>query len=406
MLDVLRKNSRHWLVSAIIAIIIIGLSAFFGYSSRDSEQGLGWVVKVDGETVKTGEFLNRYRAVVENYRAKLGAGFDEKLLESLNIRSYILKGIVDEKLLAKEADMAGIKVSELQLRDNIMQYPAFQKDGKFSMEYYKSLLSYNRTKPAEFERLQMEELQRQKMREMIYSASKINDDEVLNDYRTENETIKLSYIPVNLLDASKAVKITKEEVEKFLGTEEGKKQASDYYSANNDKFIQASTPATPSKVKTFEEVKWEIAEKILFDNKQESINAKRTEDALKAANIEAVAKLLGQKIEQSAAFSRKASTVPSLSGSNINDVLWSFGIQKNRIYKRDIAGKTYIVSLYEQKFTPLKTNSPEFEQYKGKLIADRGSSGFMSFVNNLDKKWQKKIKYSPAFMQDMRGAVE
>ena len=87
MLSTLRRNSKHWLVTAIIAVVIVGLGFFFGSSNRESARGVGWAAKVDGETIKMGEFLNRYRAVVENYRAKLGPNFDEKLLEQLNIRS-------------------------------------------------------------------------------------------------------------------------------------------------------------------------------------------------------------------------------------------------------------------------------------------------------------------------------
>ncbi|HOW16424.1 MAG TPA: SurA N-terminal domain-containing protein, partial [bacterium] len=86
MLNVLRKNSQHWLVMAIIVVVIVGLAFFFGYSSRDTASGQTWAAKVDGQTIKMGEFLTRYRNIVERYRQQFGASFDEKMLEAFNLR--------------------------------------------------------------------------------------------------------------------------------------------------------------------------------------------------------------------------------------------------------------------------------------------------------------------------------
>ena len=404
MLSTLRRNSKHWLVTAIIAVVIVGLGFFFGTSNRDSAMGVGWAAKVDGETIKMGEFLNRYRAVVENYRAKLGPNFDEKLLEQLNIRSYILKNIVDEKLAAKEAIVNGLGISDEQLRDNIQQYPAFQKDGAFSMEYYKQLLSYNRIKPAEFERMQREEMLRQKLKMLVYSSSKASDEEILTAYREENEKEVLAFVPVDT--SSVKSDISAEDVNKFLSTESGKKDAEDYYTKHNDEFRLPAHGKKAATVRLFNDVKNEIARNILIKQKEASFYETKIDSALKTNSIDAAAKTLGQKVQDTGSFTRKVSSIPAMPSTNLNDVLWAFGIIKGRIYKRETSGKTYIVALKERTFKSINTSDKTFEEYKQKFISDRGSAEYMNYMKSLDKKWSKKVEYSPYLLKDMRGMKE
>ena len=404
MLDVLRKNSKHWLVTAIIAVIIVGLGFFFGSSSRDSVRGAGWAAKVDGETIKMGEFLNKYRSVVENYRAKLGANFDEKLLEQLNIRSYILKNLVNEKLAAKEAINNGLGVSDEELRSSIQQYPALQKNGVFNMDYYKQLLSYNRIKPAEFEKMQKEEMLRQKLKSVLYTSAKASDQEVLTAYRSESETTILFFVTV---DTSKSTSnVSAEDVKKFFSTDAGKKEAADYYTKHNEEFRIPAMNGKPASIKMYNDVKDDIAKNIILKKKESSFYMAKIDEALKTTNIDAAAKILGQKVQTTGSFSRKVTSIPGMLATNVNDAIWSFGLEKGKIYKRETNGKTYVVAVKERSFKPLDIKRPEFEQYKQKFITERGSAEFMAYMKNMEKKWAKKVEYSPYLLKDMRGVKE
>lgn len=351
MLDTLRKNSKHWMVTAIIAVVIVGLAFFFGYSSREAARGISWAAKIDGETIKMGEFLNRYRAVVENYRAKLGPNFDEKMLDSMNVRPYILKGIVEEKIASKEAIANGLGVSDDELRDNIRNYPAFQKNGAFSMEYYKNLLSYNRVKPSEFERLQREEMLRQKLKMLVYTSAKASDDEVMTAYRTEAEKATLAFISVNTSDASSNV--SAEEVKRFLSTASGKKETMDYYTVHNDDFKVPAQPGKPAVIKMYNDVKEDLARNLLRKKKEQDFSATKVDNAVQAGSIDAAAKVLGQKVQYTTSFSRKEQSIPSMSSTNLNDVIWAFGLNKGKIYKRETNGRTYIVAVKDRTFKPL-----------------------------------------------------
>lgn len=402
MLDILRKNSRHWLVVGLMALVVVGLSAFFGYSSRDANSGQTWAAKIDGDTIKMGEYITRYRNVVEMYRRKIGPDFDEKLLQQLNIKFQILSSMVMDRILFREAKNNGMDVSSLELRDSISQIPYFQKDGKFNMDYYKGMLTYNKMTANEFENIQRRELLREKVRQFVSASSKVSDEELKNAYTVENQKVRLAYIKINdVLTLGADVK--KEEVGAFLASDQGKKEAQDYYTKHNDDFIDLKSKN--KSVLKFDDVKESIAKNIISNKKEKTALVTKIDQAMKMENIDKASSILNSKVELTEFFSRKNTSIPAIFGSNTNDVLWAFGLG-SKIVKRDIAGKTYLIAL--KGFESPKTGIAEkdYESFKNEFLAERGNTEFLSYLEELKKRWSKKVVYSPLLLRDIRNGAE
>jgi hypothetical protein len=336
MLDILRRNSRHWLVIALMAIVVVGLTLFFGYSSRDMGGGATWAAKVGGDTIKMGEFLTRYRNVVENYKRKFGPDFDEKLLEPLNIKFQILSGMVTDRIVEKEAKNDGIGVSSLELRDLIAQIPYFQKDGVFSMDYYKGMLAYNRMTASEFEEIQRREVIREKLGDIIMNSYKVSDEELREAYIMDKQGLRLSYIKLNKDDAV------------------------------ND----ASNDATNAQI----------------------------EKAMATNDIKQAAKILKASVKGTDKFTRKDFSIPGITGSNTNDVLWSFGITAKKLYTREMGSDTYIILSDGADRVSFETKGKIFEDFKRDYMSQKASQVFIAYIDELKRKWSRKIDYSPAVM--------
>ncbi len=388
MLNVLRKNSQHWLVMVLIVVVIVGLALFFGYSSRDTGGGQSWAAKVDGETIKMGEFLTRYRNMVERYRKQMGPSFNEQLLESLNIRGRILQDMVYERIIAKEAARNNIKVSDEELREAIASVPYFQKDGKFNVEYYKTILNYNRTSPQEFEKMQRQELVGSKLRNIIASSGKVTDEEVIAGHSLENTKISLAVFKVEVPVLS-LVDVSDAEIQKYLSSY-GKKEAENYYTSHNEEFKK------DGKVITFDKAKQDIARKLILKTKQEELMETKKDQALKLNDIAKASALFKQKVQDTGLFSRSVKSIPSLVGANSNDVLWAFGLKKGQMYSRQIAGVAYIVAVKQVQEDSFNKDSKDFKTYKEKFVLDRGNEEYSSYLEGLRKNWASKIRYSPA----------
>ncbi len=398
MLNVLRRNSQHWLVMAIIVVVIVGLAFFFGYSSRQSAGGQTWAAKVGGETVKMGEFLSRYRSVMERYRRQFGGALDEKMLESFNIRGRILQEMIFERIISKEAENNKIDVPKEELRDAIASVPYFQKNGRFDMEYYKTILNYNRTSPQEFEKMQRDELVRNKLRDLIATSGKASDEEVVAQHKMENEKISLSVFKVTVPELS-ASQVSKQEIDKYLSSY-GKKEAESYFTANNEKFKKEG------KVQLFDDVKEDIARTLILRKKQDELAEVRTAEALKMTDISRAASLFKQSVQDSGLFSRSSTGLNKVPGSNANDVVWAFGLKKGRLYSRQVAGASYIVSVRQVQEDNFNVKSKDFRSYKNEFATKRGSQEYISYLNELKKSWASKVKYSPALASSFRSEQE
>jgi hypothetical protein len=396
MLSILRKNSKHWLVVGLMAIVAVGLTAFFGYSSRNAGGGQTWAAKVGGDTIKMGEYITRYRNVVEMYRKRLGPDFNEKMLEPLNIKFQILSSMVLDRIISTEANNNGLGVAKVELRDSIASIPYFQKDGKFSMDYYKGMLSYNRMSAHEFETIQKRDILREKMKNIIMTSSKVSDDELKAAYLVDNQKVRLSYMVVSEPTGAASSEVKKDEIKAYLASEEGKKDAQAYYTKHNNEFMDGK-----KNIIKFDVVKEDIAKSLLSRKKEEQSMGAKVEEALKTNDINKAAKILNSKVDGTDPFTRKAYSIPKMLGSNTNDVLWSFGLG-SRMSRRDIGGKTYIVSARLVEGAKSGIPAKDYENFKKSYLAERGNAEFMNYVEELRKKWSKRVSYSPMIMNDIR----
>src|SRR5436309_1747790 len=94
-----------------------------------------------------------------------------------NRKSQTLKGLVDQELIAQQADDLGIRVSDAEVADAIARSPQFQQDGKFDFDYYKRLgengygMSVTR-----FEEAYRRDLLRGKVVQAARAAANVADD--------------------------------------------------------------------------------------------------------------------------------------------------------------------------------------------------------------------------------------
>ena len=332
--------------------------------------------------------------MVERYRKQMGPSFNEELLESFNLRGRILEEMVYERIIAKEAAKNNIKVSDEELREAIASVSYFQKDGKFNVGYYKTILNYNRTSPQEFEKMQRQELVRNKLREIISSSGKVTDEEVIAGHNLEETKVSLAVLKVEAPTIGIA-DVSSGEVEKYLSSY-GKKEAENYYTNHNEEFKK------DGKIVTFDKAKEGIAKKLILKTKQEELMETKKDQALKLNDITKAAAMFKQKVQDTGLFSRSVKSIPSLVGANSNDVLWAFGLKKGQTYSRQIAGVTYIVAVKQVKEDLFNKDSKDFKTYKEKFVQNRGNEEFVSYLDGLKKSWASKIKYSPALASGFR----
>ncbi len=197
MLSFMRKHSGTWLIKTVLWSVIVAFLAgtFFVYGMGGSPGSSGSVVAVvNGKEIQLKEYDRAFRNLVEVYRQQFRGQFSEQMIEQLDLRNSALDQLILARILETIAEEQEIKVSDVELTHRIKTLPAFQQDNSFNPKAYQSYLNYSRTTAKQFEQDMRENIQREKVQNLIKDNIQISREEVLKMYGRENEKVKFSYV--------------------------------------------------------------------------------------------------------------------------------------------------------------------------------------------------------------------
>ncbi len=214
MLDFLRKRKRHWIIIFFIFIIAAVFALFVG-SGTLRDQGSAEVAEVNGEIIGQREFSMQYQRAIERYREMLKGSLTEEMIRGLNIRGNLIEELIQKKLILQEARSLGLMASDDDVANHLSKVPEFQVAGRFNKEQYLRILQANRLYPAEFEEEQRDQLTANRLFSVILDSIQVNEADLRERYRLEQEKINLYYIKLSLNDFLAEVKFTEEELKKF-----------------------------------------------------------------------------------------------------------------------------------------------------------------------------------------------
>jgi len=192
LLSLMRKHAKSWLIKVLIGIIAAVFVFYFGYSF--TEKRALKTAYVNGELITSQEYKKAYFDLMERLRRDYKDLLNEDLLKTFDVKNRALVNLINQRLITQEARRLGLDVTEEEIQQAVMDYSAFQINGRFDMGRYQTLLSHNRMKPEDFEATIEQELLEGKLRQFLYAFSDVTDQEVLDYYTYANEKIKISFV--------------------------------------------------------------------------------------------------------------------------------------------------------------------------------------------------------------------
>lgn len=170
MFDSIRSH-RRWLMFFMLVLIFPSF-VFFGIQGYNRFiEGDNAVARIGGKPVSPQELEAAQRERLEQLRRMFGDNFDAKLFDTPQARAATLDALLAEHALALEAANAHVAVSEERLREVIASVPAFQRDGKFDYERYKTLLAAQGLSERAFEQRVRDDLVRQTLLQSVADST-------------------------------------------------------------------------------------------------------------------------------------------------------------------------------------------------------------------------------------------
>ncbi|MCC8362076.1 SurA N-terminal domain-containing protein [Lysobacter sp. A6] len=178
MLQKLREKTSGWIASVILGLLTIPF-AFFGVESYMQQSSENWVAKIEApptwwagapsfwpvstmwqrEEITPNEFRQAFENARQAQRQQLGENYDPRAFETPENKRAILEQLIDQRVLKMAASRAGVTVSDAEVKRTILEFPAFQVDGKFNADRYQLALSSQQLTPRGFENEIRESLQ-------------------------------------------------------------------------------------------------------------------------------------------------------------------------------------------------------------------------------------------------------
>jgi peptidyl-prolyl cis-trans isomerase D len=221
MLKIMRQHAKSPIIKIILYAVIISFIATIFLIWGRGREGIGdnpnAVASIGNEEITSQEFLRIFRIQLDDQKKALKQNVDEKMLKQF-VGSQTLSILINQRLMLSEAHKKGLEVSPKEIMDYIMtKYPIFQDKGKFiGLEKYHEILQANRIVKSEFENAIKEELIMQKFQNLLVSNVFVYPDEVWEEYKKENEKVKIDYIYVGKKDYIEEVNATAKELKNYF----------------------------------------------------------------------------------------------------------------------------------------------------------------------------------------------
>lgn len=151
MLEIIRERAQGLIVKIILGLITIPFALWGVDSYIRGGDKVDIVAEVNGQNITRQEFSRTLKEQQERMRGAMGERYDPAMLDRPEVRQSVLDGLVQQHLLAMEADRVGINLPDTLLASIIAEIPEFQQDDKFSQARYESMLRAQDMTPAIFE---------------------------------------------------------------------------------------------------------------------------------------------------------------------------------------------------------------------------------------------------------------
>ncbi|MCF6434634.1 peptidylprolyl isomerase [Pseudoalteromonas sp. MMG022] len=225
MLEKIREGSQGPAAKIILGVVILSfaLAGIGGYLGQTTEQP---VAEVNGAKISQTEFARAY----QNERARLEQQFGEYFAQisadpayMARIREGVVDRLVQQELQNQLALELGLRVSDEQVKNAILEMPYFQLGGQFSNDRYLQLIRQMNFQPDTFREYLREEMTRNQLVTAVAGSDFMLTSELKSAIALQQQTRDLDYLVLNKGKLADQVEVSEQEIK-------------DYYQLNQSQF--------------------------------------------------------------------------------------------------------------------------------------------------------------------------
>jgi len=213
-ITLMRKHTKGILVKVMVGLIAV-VFVFWGVYAIRERPG-SKIAYVNGDLITGLEYEAKYREMLDALQKQYKEYWNDTLVKAFQIKQRALNSLIEKRLISQESNRIGLGVTDDEVANAIFTYPAFQVNGKFYEGRYRSLLSYNRMEPADFESAIKLELLGKKIQNFIKCFFPLTDLEMMDYYSYQKEKVNIGFVSFNPRDFKGKMVVKQDEKEAYF----------------------------------------------------------------------------------------------------------------------------------------------------------------------------------------------
>jgi len=235
-------NSRSVVAYLLFGAIIL-VFVLFGFPGKHQSAGSAIVAEINGHIISGAELNEEVGQLERFYNQMFGGNFGMQAQRQM-LESQAMENLITRELLAQESTKAGVLVSDKEIRDFIVDIPAFQEQGRFDKARYFQYLEGTRSTAEEFESKIRKEAQRMRVKRIFDAVDSEMDLQEKKDAQVGALKLNIQFAKIDREVLAKGANVSGAQIEEFLKKPDNMKKVEvDYETHKNDLF------STPEQVK-------------------------------------------------------------------------------------------------------------------------------------------------------------
>ena len=193
MLKVFRDNLKN-LAPVLWVVIAVFVLLMFAYPDNNPPAPSNVAATVNGREISFADYQTAYNNLENRFREIYGENYSSDLARQIGLPQQALNSLVAQQILISEAEDLGLQATDEEVREAILQIPAFQNErGMFDQQRYEQLLRSNRFSVDSFEAETREQLLLQKFNQILADSVWISEAEARRQVREETDSAVIRY---------------------------------------------------------------------------------------------------------------------------------------------------------------------------------------------------------------------
>jgi len=243
MIQTFRNATQSFVIWIILGVLALAFGLSFGLPSDAISLGDEPLVKVNGTSIKDGDYQYEYMAISQLMLPR--SQMDPKFMELMGFKEEVLEAVIERELLADVADQMGMATTKADAESMVLRGHMIilgetidlLRGDKFNYKWFKNrfLPAFNVTE-AKYLEYQQDELLAQAVRDLITASTPVAESELRAAYDKRSNQLSLRYVRFAVTSYADLIDPSDEEVSRFLA--EHKEELQKAYAAQGVRFTR------------------------------------------------------------------------------------------------------------------------------------------------------------------------